>query len=258
MKPDDNNSATNIPLYGLVGFPLGHSFSEAFFAEKFRRERINAEYRNFEIADVSELTTILSSTPALRGFNVTIPYKQQVMPLLNEIDAVAAEVGAVNVVKVSRDGDWKPTLRGYNSDVVGFEQSLKPLLKPWHKRALILGTGGASKAVAFVLGKLGIDYVKVSRTAAPGHLVYSDLSAEIMAEYTLIVNTTPLGMSPKVEVCPDLPYEYMTTRHLCYDLIYNPATTMFLRLSSAQGAAIKNGLEMLELQALESWRIWNK
>ncbi|MBO7381978.1 MAG: shikimate dehydrogenase, partial [Muribaculaceae bacterium] len=176
----------------------------------------------------------------------------------DDINKDAAEVGAVNVVKVSRDGTGLARLCGYNSDIVGFEQSLRPLLKEWHHKALVLGTGGASKAVLFVLRKLGIEATLVSRTAGNDRITYADITRKTMADNLLIINTTPLGMSPRVNAFPDIPYEHLTDRHLCYDLIYNPEVTLFLKKAQEKGAAIKNGEEMLILQAIESWRIWNE
>lgn len=244
-------------LYGLIGRKLGHSFSAAFFTEKFSREGIDAEYRNFELPDIMSIVGIINSEPGLRGFNVTIPYKEQIIPYLHHIDSSAAIVGAVNVVKVIRDIDGNATLHGYNSDIVGFEQSLRPLLKEYHRKALVLGSGGASKAVMYVLRKLGIEATIVSRTAGVDRLTYSDINASTIADNTLIVNTTPLGMFPNVNSCPPIPYEAATSRHLFYDLTYNPADTLFLRRAARHGAAFKNGEEMLILQAIESWRIWH-
>ena len=243
-------------LYGLLGRSLAHSFSAAFFAEKFAREGIDAEYRNFELPNVANIVDLVAAEPLLRGFNVTIPYKEQILPYLNRIDNAAADIAAVNVVKVLRDADGSPHLLGYNSDIVGFEQSLRPLLKEWHKKALVLGTGGAAKAVVYVLNKLGIQPTLVSRTAGEGRITYDDVTDTVLAENLLVINTTPLGMYPNVNTCPPIPYEAATPRHLFYDLTYNPADTLFLRRAARQGASFKNGEEMLILQALESWRIW--
>ncbi|MBR5435631.1 MAG: shikimate dehydrogenase [Muribaculaceae bacterium] len=244
--------------FGLVGMPLSHSFSKSFFTKKFYDEGIDAQYLNFELPEVGLIADILASHPDLKGFNVTIPYKEQILPYLDDINKDAAEVGAVNVVKVSRDGTGLARLCGYNSDIVGFEQSLRPLLKEWHHKALVLGTGGASKAVLFVLRKLGIEATLVSRTTGNGRITYLDITRKTMADNLLIINTTPLGMSPRVNAFPDIPYEHLTDRHLCYDLIYNPEVTLFLKKAQEKGAAIKNGEEMLILQAIESWRIWNE
>lgn len=241
--------------FGLVGNPLGHSFSQDYFTKKFDRENIEAQYLNFQIEDISMLGDKVLSVPGLRGFNVTIPYKQAVIPYLDTIDEVAQKVGAVNVVKVE-DGAGKRKLSGYNSDVVGFENSLRPLLKSCHASALILGTGGASKAVRYVLEKLGIEYRYVSRTPSDNVYSYDQLTPEIISHNKLIVNCTPLGMSPKVDACADIPYSAIGQQHLCFDLIYNPEETLFLKKSRLQGAVTKNGLDMLIGQAIRAWEIW--
>lgn len=240
-------------IYGLVGYPLGHSFSRNFFSEKFTREGLDCEYLNFEIPSIDKIEGVVA-TPNLRGFNVTIPYKQQIIPYLDEIDSVAAEIGAVNVVKVLEGGK----LKGFNSDIVGFRESIKPLLNGSHKKALVLGTGGASRAVVAGLKQLGIEPTLVSRKPGENILGYSDLTPEVMAEHTVIVNTTPLGMYPAVDNAPDIPYRELTQSHVCFDLVYNPEITKFMDLSRLRGAIIKNGLEMLHLQAIESWRIWSE
>lgn len=243
--------------YGLIGFPLGHSFSKNYFNEKFESEGINAEYINFEIPSISELKAVLVTNPELKGMNVTIPYKQQVIPYLNEITKEAKEIGAVNVIKVTRKGD-KVYLKGYNSDVVGFTESIKPMLESCHKKALILGTGGASKAVEYGLKSLGIETKYVSRTKKNGQFTYEDITPEVVKEYNVIVNCTPLGMYPNVDECPKLPYEAMDSHNLLYDLIYNPDETTFLSRGKAHGALTKNGLEMLLLQAFVSWEFWHE
>ena len=250
-------------LYGLIGYPLEHSFSEKFFSKKFSMEKINAKYRLFPIDNINLFPKVLENNPTLCGLNVTIPYKEKIIPLLDELDETAKEIGAVNVIKFTLQlpkgrESGKILLRGYNSDIVGFENSFRPLLKPHHNKALILGTGGASKGVAFVLRKMNIDYKFVSRTPSEGQFSYSELTSEILKEYTLIVNTTPTGTYPKVNECPNIPYSALTENHLLYDLIYNPEETLFLQKGKTQGATIKNGLEMLHGQALEAWRIWNK
>lgn len=241
--------------FGLVGNPLGHSFSQDYFTKKFDKENIEAQYLNFQIEDISMLGEKVLSVPGLRGFNVTIPYKQAVIPYLDTIDEVAQKVGAVNVVKVE-DGAGKRKLSGYNSDVVGFENSLRPLLKSCHASALILGTGGASKAVRYVLEKLGIEYRYVSRTPSDNVYSYDQLTPEIISHNKLIVNCTPLGMSPKVDACADIPYSAIGQQHLCFDLIYNPEETLFLKKSRLQGAVTQNGLDMLIGQAIRAWEIW--
>lgn len=244
--------------YGLLGYPLGHSFSARFFAEKFAKEQIDAEYLNFETPEVEDyLPRLVEENRGLQGLNVTIPHKRAVIPLLQTLSEEAQEIGAVNVIKVHRDG-VKVRLSGHNSDVVGFTESIRPLLRPHHRKALVLGTGGASLAVVYGLKKLGLYPQYVSRTSAPGRLTYSELTPEILAEFTVIVNCTPLGMYPKVEACPPLDYTALTPQHLLYDLVYNPEETLFLQRGKVQGAVVKNGLEMLHLQALESWRIWHE
>ena len=239
--------------YGIIGFPLGHSFSRAFFTEKFHKEHIDAEYVNFEIPSVHLLPEIVRSNPHLRGLNVTLPYKEAVIPMLDSMSDEAREIGAVNVIQV-REG----RLKGFNSDIIGFMGSLRPLLKPWHQHALVLGTGGASRAIRVGLERLGLDWTYVSRTAAEGRLTYSALTPEVMEHYQVIVNCSPVGMFPKVDACPDIPYHLLSSRHLLYDLVYNPEETLFLKRGAQQGATIKNGLEMLHLQALASWEFWNE
>lgn len=245
-------------LYGLIGRPLGHSFSKAFFTEKFQREGIDAQYLNFPLQTIEELPAMLAAHPDLQGFNVTIPYKQAVKAYLVSLSPEAREIGAVNVVRVERTraGD-EPHLMGYNTDSIGFRRSLRPLLRPHHRRALVLGTGGASLAVVYVLRSLGITPIYVSRTPAEDRLTYTDLSAEVMRDHLLIVNCSPVGMFPHVDAAPAIPYDLLTPRHLLYDLVYNPEETRFMRLGAAHGATVKNGLEMLHLQALAAWEIWN-
>lgn len=244
--------------YGLVGYPLKHSFSIGYFNEKFSSEKIEAEYINFEIPDINNFPEIIEANPNLHGLNVTIPYKEKVIPYLDELDKQTAAIGAVNVIKIIRNKGGKPKLIGYNSDIIGFTQSIQPLLLSHHKKALILGTGGASKAVFHGLKNLGIEAKFVSRTARFGMLTYEELNAEIIKEYTVIVNCTPVGMYPKVDACPDIPYEAITSEHLLYDLLYNPNITLFMKKGEAKGAVTKNGLEMLLLQAFAAWEIWQK
>lgn len=244
--------------YGLIGYPLGHSFSRKFFTEKFEQERIDAQYLNFEIPSIEEFPDIIQNNPELRGLNVTIPYKQQVMQYLDEISEEAKAIGAVNVVRCQPSADnCQPHLTGYNSDVIGFVESIKPLLKPHHKKALILGTGGASKAIRYGLEKkLGIETLYVSRTAREGMITYEDVNEAVLKEYEVIVNCSPVGMFPHVDECPALPYEAMNENNLLYDLVYNPLETLFMKKGTAQGATVKNGLEMLHLQAIASWEFW--
>lgn len=244
--------------YGIVGNPLVQSFSPRFFSEKFRREGIDAQYLKFEISEISSFPQIISSQPDLRGLNITIPYKEKIIPFLDDLDPQAKEIGAINVVKVIRE-NGKAKLIGYNSDIIGFQKSILPFIKKdIHKKALILGTGGASKAVAKGLDNLEIEYAFVSRTKKEGQLTYDELNKNTFDEYTIVVNASPVGTFPDVESTPDIPYQYLTSNHLLYDLVYNPAETKFLRLGKEQGSIIKNGAEMLELQALAAWDIWNK
>ena len=244
--------------FGLIGYPLTHSFSKKFFNEKFSREGVDAIYENFEIDSIGKLPEIIRANPMLKGLNVTIPYKQDVFAYLNEGDEAAKEIGAVNTIRIERDGD-NYRLHGFNTDVVGFSDSIEPLLQPHHKKALVLGTGGASKAVVWALLKLGLSTVVVSRSPkGTGQLSYDDLNETLMAEYTVIVNTTPLGTYPKTEGFPNIPYRFINEKHLLYDLVYNPEKTRFLEKGEEQGAAIKNGLEMLHGQALAAWEIWNR
>lgn len=243
-------------LYGLIGYPLGHSFSQHYFNQKFDAEGISARYVNFEIPDIGDFMEVVAENPNLGGLNVTIPYKEQVIPYLDELDADAAAIGAVNVIRITRDrGRLK--FKGYNSDVIGFSDSIRPMLTAGRNKALILGTGGAAKAVAHGLRGLGVEPVYVSRTPRPGVITYADLNSDVMASHKIIVNTTPLGMYPHVDEAPDIPYDCLTPEHLCYDLLYNPDVTMFMKRSRQHGAEVKNGLEMLLLQAFVSWNIWN-
>lgn len=244
-------------LYGLLGYPLVHSFSQNYFNQKFESENIDAEYINFEIPDIGMLMEVVAENENLNGLNVTIPYKEQVIPFLDEIDQAASEVGAVNVIKFIRGKDGL-RLKGYNSDIIGFTDSIKSLLKPHHQSALVLGTGGAAKAVSYSLRKLGLEVQLVSRRKSANTLVYEELTKNDLKTHKVIVNTTPLGMYPNVDTCPDIPYRYLTSQHLCYDLIYNPDETLFLKNSRLAGAQVKNGLEMLLLQAFASYSIWNQ
>lgn len=246
-------------LYGLLGEHLSHSFSPKFFNTKFKNENIDAEYRAFEIPDIGDLMELLAEYPNLVGLNVTVPYKQAIMPYLDSMNDVAATVGAVNVVKIERDkqGDVI-SLRGYNSDVIGFKNSVAPVIPQGCKNALVLGTGGASKAVVYALESMGIIPQLVSRYKTENVITYDEITPEIVQNNRLIVNTTPLGMYPAVDGCAPIPYEYLSPLNVCYDLVYNPGDTLFLRKALSQGATAKNGAEMLQLQALESWRIWNE
>jgi shikimate dehydrogenase len=241
-------------LFGLIGYPLTHSFSKKYFTEKFEREKIaNHRYELFEMQDPKDLLSVIAQHPELKGVNVTIPHKEKVLALLNSIDPAAEKIGAVNVIKIENG-----KLRGYNSDYFGFKWSLEKMIgsdKP--ESALILGTGGASKAVKAVLDDLGISYQEVSSSGKSG-LSYSDISEEVLKSNRLIINTTPLGMYPKVDTCPELPYQAFTQRHYAFDLVYNPAETLFMTKAMAQGAKAVNGLEMLHGQAEKAWEIWSK
>ncbi|MDY4409747.1 MAG: shikimate dehydrogenase [Prevotella sp.] len=243
--------------YGLIGYPLVHSFSISYFNEKFKNEGIDAVYENFEIPTIEQLPEIIDTNPDLRGLNVTIPYKGKVIGYLDAISPEASEIGAVNVIKITHKGK-KAILKGYNSDVTGFTRSIEPLLESFHKKALILGTGGASKAIDFGLRSLGLETLKVSRSIKPGTIRYQDITPEMMKEWKVIVNCTPCGMYPHSDESPDLPYEAMDSHTLLYDLIYNPDETQFMSRGKAHGAMVKNGLEMLLLQAFDSWEFWTK
>ncbi|MDC9723159.1 MAG: shikimate dehydrogenase [Urechidicola sp.] len=241
--------------FGLVGKNISYSFSKGYFLKKFEDLKLlNLSYRNFDIPEIEEFPFLIyHKEEEFRGFNVTIPYKQSIMRYLSEIDNDAKKIGAVNTIKINDDNE----LIGYNTDIYGFENSLLPLLKPHHRNALILGTGGASKAIAFVLDKLNIEYQFVSRTKSGQTISYADLTQEVIESHQLIINCTPLGTHPKIESCPEIPYQFLTEHHFLYDLIYNPSETTFLKNGLKKGAIIKNGLEMLELQAEKSWEIWS-
>ena len=241
--------------FGLLGRNISYSFSKKYFSEKFEPEHLTeCSYENFDIQSIDEFRNIIKTIPNLSGLNVTIPYKESVIPYLNKLSKKAAQIGAVNVIRITKKGK----LKGYNSDYYGFMKSLKPLLKPHHKKALILGTGGAAKAVAFGLDHLDIAFTFVSRNNAEGSLNYNQIDAKTFDEYQIIINCTPLGTSPDISLCPDLPYECFTKEHIAYDLIYNPEETEFLQRAKKQGAIIKNGYDMLVLQAEKAWKIWNK
>lgn len=242
--------------YGLIGYPLGHSFSISYFNEKFANEGIDASYINFEIPQIDNLKEILASNPELRGLNVTIPYKQKVIAYLDELSPEARAIGAVNVIRVTHKGK-NTYLKGFNSDVIGFTRSIEPMLESIHKKALILGTGGASLAIEYGLKSLGIETQFVSRTKKEGCITYEEVTPEVVKEYNVIVNCTPLGMYPKADTCPNLPYEAMDSHTILYDLIYNPDETLFMKKGAQYGATTKNGLEMLLLQAFASWDFWH-
>ncbi len=243
-------------LFGLLGRNISYSFSRGYFGGKFKELDLNDySYVNFDLQDINELSkVIIEKKNSLRGFNVTIPYKEEVIPFLDKIDKKAAAIGAVNTVKVSKNGK----LKGYNTDYFGFKNSLKPFLSKEHKKALILGTGGASKAVAFALKSLDITPTFVSRKASDNVITYQELNEEVVKENLVIVNCTPLGTHPNINQAPDIPYDFIGESHVLYDLIYNPSKTLFLQKGESKGAQIKNGLEMLELQAEKAWEIWQK
>lgn len=244
--------------FGLIGFPLSHSFSRKFFTDKFSNEGIDAEYLNFELENIEQLPHLIAAHPDLEGLNVTIPYKEQVVSFIDAIDKEASGIQAVNTIKIIRTGHHV-SLHGYNTDIPGFQESIKPLIQKYHNKALVLGTGGASKAVVRALTNLGIDSILVSRNPEEkGELSYNDLDEDVMTSYKIIVNTTPIGTFPNIEGCPAIPFELITPRHLLFDLVYNPEVTEFLKQGLNRGATIKNGLEMLHLQALASWEIWNR
>ena len=240
--------------FGLIGRNISYSFSRKYFSEKFSREGINATYENFDLKDISEFPRVISKNPQLKGLNVTIPYKEEILPFLDTLHPVAKEISAVNTIKVGKYGE----LTGYNTDYFGFAEALRPHLKPHHKNALILGTGGASKAIDYALKSLNINTSFVSRSASKNAISYEQLSAEILEENTVIVNTTPLGTFPKTEDFPAIPVALLNTRHLLFDLIYNPPKTALMQLAESRGATVVNGQKMLEFQALKAWEIWNQ
>ncbi|MFN8406341.1 MAG: shikimate dehydrogenase [Sphingobacteriaceae bacterium] len=256
--------------YGLIGYPLAHSFSEEYFTEKFQREGLQNEcsYEAFPLTNLSDFPAFIKANPNLCGLNVTIPHKIGIIYFLNKLAPAAKEIDAVNCIKITKRpaidaffmGECSPSdvfLEGYNTDAYGFEHSLRPLLRKHHQKALILGNGGASRAIAYVLQLLNIDHHFVSRKGKGKNYSYAQLSREIIEEHTLIINTTPLGTFPKVDESPEIPYKYLTKHHLLYDLVYNPEESTFLKQGKAGGATIKNGLEMLHLQAEKAWEIWN-
>lgn len=239
--------------FGLIGKNISYSFSRTYFTEKFKKENINAKYYNFDLEEINQFRDVIKEMPDLGGLNVTIPYKQEIITFLDDLAPEAREIGAVNTIQIKGN-----RLIGYNTDYIGFSESIKPLLKSHHNNALILGTGGASKAIAYALKKLDIEYKFVSRSSGKDKLGYDDLSEEVIKDHNIIINTTPVGTFPDVEEYPEFPVEYLTENHLVYDLIYNPEITQLLALAKKRGATVKNGLKMLELQAESAWNIWNK
>ena len=241
-------------LFGLIGYPLTQSFSKKFFEEKFDKEGLtDCRFENFQIASINELPGLLTSNPDFAGLAVTIPYKRKVFPFLQSVENIPEGIDACNCIQIN-----KRKLIGFNTDYIGFEKSLRPLLKPHHKKALILGNGGATDAVVFVLKNLGVGYDIVSRQLHHGStLTYGDIDERVIKESQLIINTTPVGMFPNIDKCPQIPFQFITKEHLLYDLVYNPEKTLFLQEGEKSGATIKNGYEMLVLQAEENWKIWN-
>ena len=242
--------------FGIIGFPLSHSFSQRYFTQKFEQEGItDAGFNNYAIKDIDELENVLSTEPTLQGLAVTIPYKKEVLPFLNTATGDVQQMGACNCIRIK-----DKQLIGHNTDVIGFEESFRTHLQPQHTKALVLGTGGASAAVEYVLRKLGIEYLLVSRRALPERNIidYNAIDNALLQQYTIIINCTPLGTYPDVEEAPELPYQLLTPQHYLFDLVYNPPLTKFLALGQAQGATIKNGYDMLTIQAEHNWRIWNE
>lgn len=242
-------------LYGLIGYPLGHSFSKQYFTEKFEKEGLtDCRFEAFPIESILEFPGLLRTNPLLRGLSVTIPYKEQVLPYVDHYSDAVKAIGATNSISIKNG-----RLTAYNTDIVGFEKSFVPLLQPQHRAALVLGTGGASKAVQYVLRKLGVDFLVVTRNKTqPNQISYNEIDGAVMTTYTVIINCSPVGMYPAVDAAPELPYSLVTPQHYLYDLVYKPAETLFLQHGKASGATIKNGYDMLLLQAEESWRIWNE
>ncbi|MBU2920886.1 shikimate dehydrogenase [Winogradskyella psychrotolerans] len=251
-----DNAQDNSKLkFGLVGKDISYSFSRSYFKSKFETENLQYSYVNFDLQSIDELSEIIKNTSNLKGINVTIPYKEEVIPLLDKLNKKALAIGAVNTIRFTKNNK----IIGYNTDFYGFKNSIKPYLKSHHKKALILGTGGASKAIAYALKKLRIKYDFVSRSQKENvTFLYSELTSDIISKYTIIINCTPIGTFPKVNQCPDIPYDAITNKHILYDLIYNPEQTKFLQCGELKGATTINGLEMLRLQAEKSWKIWNK
>lgn len=248
-------------LFGLIGYPLSHSFSQKYFTEKFRKENISdCEYQLFPLKNISEFPRVVMDHHNLRGLNVTTPYKESVIPFLNELDETARNVGAVNCIRVDFDPKKNRShlLTGYNTDVFGFAQSIKPFLEQKHERAMVLGTGGAAKAVTSVLKQIGVEVLQVSRSRSKGHTRYTELTREAIAAHLLIVNATPAGMFPNINEAPPIPYEFLGPSHFLYDLVYNPEETVFLKKGKEKGALTMNGLSMLHLQAEKAWEIWNR
>jgi len=244
-------------LYGLIGYPLEHSFSPGYFKQKFAALGLNdADYRLFPLENIADFPAFMKRHPGLEGVNITIPHKEAIMAYLDEVDLAAREIGAVNTVQINQKSE-KTYLKGYNTDYIGFRKSIEKELQPKHRMALVLGTGGSSKAVVYALKQLNVPCQLVSRSVKAGELSYQDLDAACLRDYQIIVNTTPLGMFPHINQAPDIPYHLLNDSHLLFDLIYNPEETRFLQKGKEQGAAVMNGQEMLEMQADAAWRVWN-
>ncbi len=238
--------------YGLIGTNIGYSFSKTFFSIKFEREKRKDSYHNFDITKIDQLPEILKNNPDIKGLNVTIPFKESVIPFLNKLDKEAKEIGAVNTIKINKEGK----LIGYNTDHYGFAKALMEFLPIKEKKALLLGTGGACKAIKYVLKTMNFDIIQVSRTKREDTILYSDLNRELISKNYLIVNCTPLGTFPNIHEFPNIPYEFITKKHLAFDLTYNPRETEFMKLCKSRGAMVSNGLKMLEFQAKKAWTIW--
>ncbi|MCA0132105.1 shikimate dehydrogenase family protein [Winogradskyella alexanderae] len=250
----DNGQDKSKLKFGLIGRNISYSFSRGYFAKKFEKENLNFTYENFDLTSIDKFPVIFENNPNLKGLNVTIPYKEQIIPYLDKVSKKAQKIGAVNTIRIKNK-----KIIGYNTDYYGFKKSITPHLTKYHKNALILGTGGASKAIAYALEKLQIEYDFVSRNKTQKvKYQYSDLTPELIRLYKIIINCTPVGTYPNVDQCPNIPYEGITSSHILYDLIYNPERTKFLQFGEMKGAAIINGLQMLELQAEKSWEIWNR
>lgn len=240
-------------LYGLIGYPLGHSFSKKYFTEKFEREGLSGcSFESYPISSIDQFPGLLKDNPSLKGIAVTIPYKEQVLPFITEFSEEVKAIGAANCIKISGD-----RLTAYNTDITGFQQSFQKKLRTVNKKALVLGTGGASKAVKFVLQKMNIDFLVVSRHPKNEMISYDAIDKKLMSEYNIIINCSPLGTVPDINTCPEIPYQFITKDHYLFDLVYNPSKTLFLQKGEEKGAAIENGYEMLVIQAEENWRLWN-
>ena len=249
----DRKQTKAVHKFGLIGKHIDYSFSRSYFSSKFEKARLPYTYVNFDLESIEKFPNIIRDNPSLKGLNVTIPYKESIIPYLDSMHKTAKKIGAVNTIKFTKKG----RLKGYNTDSYGFRKSLKPFLESHHNKALILGTGGASKAITYVLTKLGISFQMVSRNPVDADILsYTELGTDIIQSHNIIINCTPLGTYPDIDICPDIPYEALTDKHLLYDLVYNPEITTFMKKGLEQGAKAINGLKMLEYQAEKAWRIW--